>query len=172
VPALHSDKVRGSGCSANLLTISCPHCAAQMPETAAFCPGCGRPLPVATRAEGRVGAFPESIAGALAYITFIPAIAFLLIEPYKQNRFARFHSIQCLGLWVVAVVMAVVLKVLGLVLFIIPVLGHLLAVLISVVVGLACVVVWLVLVVKALQGEMFKLPVLGDFSEQRANAAG
>ena len=24
------------------MPISCPHCAAQMPDTAAFCPGCGR----------------------------------------------------------------------------------------------------------------------------------
>jgi uncharacterized membrane protein len=129
-------------------------------------------MPVETRAHGRVGAFPESIAGALAYFTFVPAVAFLLIEPYNKNRFARFHSVQCLCLWGVVVLIALLLKLLGLILFIIPVLGHLLAVLMSVVVGLACVVVWLVLVVKALQGEMFKLPVLGDFSEQHASGEG
>jgi len=56
------------------------------------------------------------------------------------------------------------------VLFFIPVLGHLLVWLLSMVVTLAFLVVWVVLVVKALQGEMFKLPVVGDFAERRASA--
>jgi hypothetical protein len=36
------------------------------------------------------------VAGMLAYFTIIPAIIFLLIEPYNRNRFVRFHSFQCL----------------------------------------------------------------------------
>jgi len=56
------------------------------------------------------------------------------------------------------------------VLFIIPVLGPLLVLLVSTVVALAVVVIWLVLVVKAFQGEMFKLPLLGDFAEQYAGS--
>ena len=35
-------------------------------------------------------------------------------------------------------------------------------------VSLAFFMVWIVLVVKALQGEMFKLPVVGEFAEQQA----
>ena len=57
----------------------------------------------------------------------------------------------------------------GLLLFVIPVVGPLFTVLVLVIVGLAAVAVWLVLVVKALRGEMFKLPVLGDYAEQQAN---
>jgi uncharacterized membrane protein len=52
----------------------------------------------------------------------------------------------------------------------IPVVGPLVLVLISVFLGLAAFVVWLVLVVKALQGERFKLPALGDFAEQNAGS--
>jgi len=63
-----------------------------------------------------------------------------------------------------------VLKLAGLVLFIIPVLGPLLVLLVSTVVGLAAVVIWLVLVVKAFQGEMFQLPFLGDFAARQAGA--
>jgi uncharacterized membrane protein len=177
---------------------SCPDCAAQMPETAAFCPGCGRPMPGAmttvapsavtatvipeaatesitaaaspTRAQGTVGFLAESIAGAIAYLTFIPAIVFLIVEPYKNNRFVRFHSIQCLLFCAAAGLTALALKVGGLLLYFIPVVGPLFVVLVSVVVGLAAVAVWLVLVVKALQGEMFKLPVLGDFAEKNAGS--
>jgi uncharacterized membrane protein len=46
----------------------------------------------------------------------------------------------------------------------IPVLGPLLMVLVSIVVALAAAVIWLVLVVKAFQGFMFRLPVLGEFA--------
>jgi uncharacterized membrane protein len=37
-------------------------------------------------------------------------------------------------------------------------------------VGLAGFVIWLVLVLKANQGQMFKLPAIGDMAEKQANA--
>jgi len=149
---------------------SCPHCAAQMPEAAAFCPSCGLSMQTEARAQGKVGILPEPIAGALAYLTFIPAIVFLLLEPYKKNCFVRFHSVQCLAVWGTMIGLAIVLKLAGLLLFIIPVLGPLLVVVVSTMVALASVVIWLVLVVKALQGHMFKLPLLGDFAARQAGA--
>ena len=141
-----------------------------MPETAAFCPGCGRPMQTGARAHGGVGVFPENIAGALAYFTFIPAIIFLFLAPYNTNRFVRFHSLQCLFLWATLVSTAIALKIISLVLLFIPVLGHLLVVLLSMFLSLGAVMVWLILIVKALQGEAFKLPVLGEFAEQMASS--
>ena len=146
-----------------------------MPDTAAFCPGCGRGMaaalqPPMARVQGNVGALPQNIAGALAYCTVIPAIVFLVLEPYRKNRFVRFHSFQCIGLWVAALVIGAALRVAGFVLFFIPVLGHLLVLLLSMVVGLGLFVIWVVLVVKALQGEMLKLPVIGEFAEQQTMA--
>jgi|SRR5579863_2150112 len=152
------------------LPLACPDCAARMPESAVFCPGCGRSMQVTTHAQGNVGPLPENIAGALAYFTFIPAAVFLLLEPYKKNRFVRFHSIQSVLLCIAGALVAIVLKLGGLLLFIIPVVGPLVLVLISVFLGLAAVVIWLILVVKALQGETFKLPALGDLAEQQAGA--
>lgn len=147
---------------------SCPHCAARMPVTAAFCPGCGLPVQAEARALGRVGPFAESVAGALAYFTFIPAIIFLLVEPFRKSRFVRFHSVQCLLLGGAAIVLAIAIKLASVVLLIIPVLGPLVVVLVSTVVALAVFVIWLVLVIKAFQGEMFKLPLLGDLAGQQA----
>jgi uncharacterized membrane protein len=141
-----------------------------MPDAAAYCPGCGRAMRPVERAQGTVGGLPETLAGAMAYCTIIPAIVFLLVEPYRKNRFVRFHSLQCLGVCLVTLVVGAMLRVAGFVLFFIPVLGHLLVWLLSMVVTLALLVVWVVLVVKALQGEMFKLPVVGDFAERRASA--
>jgi len=152
----------------NVPLTSCPDCAAQMPQTAAYCPGCGRPMQTEARAQGKVGVLSEPMAGALAYFTFIPAIIFLLLEPYKHNRFVRFHSFQCLLLWGAAILLAIALKLAALLLFIIPVLGPLLVVLVSAVVGIGALVLWLVLVVKAFLGETFQLPLLGAFAVQQA----
>ncbi|HTA48363.1 MAG TPA: hypothetical protein VK930_02830 [Verrucomicrobiae bacterium] len=151
------------------MSISCLHCAAEMPDAAAYCPGCGRAMQPVERAQGMVGILPETLAGALAYF-FLPAIAFLLIEPYKKNRFVRFHSFQCLGFFLVGVVVVATLRVLGFFLFFVPVIGHALVWLVSMVVALAFFMVWVVLIVKALQGEMFKLPLVGEFAEQQTPA--
>lgn len=138
-----------------------------MPETAAYCPGCGRSMQV-ERVQGSVGVLPINVAGGLAYCTIIPAIIFLLVEPYSRNRFVRFHSFQCLGLWVAGVIIGAVFRILSFVLGFIPILGHLLVWVLSMVIGLAFFAVWAVLVVKALQGEMYKVPVIGDFAEKQA----
>jgi len=154
---------------APVLSKSCPHCASKMPEAAAFCPGCGRPMHATVSAQGKVGGLPESIAGALAYFSFIPAIIFLLVEPYRRNQFVRFHSVQCLLVTAAAVVVAAVLRLASLVLFIIPVLGPLLVVLVDMLAILAFLLIWLVLVVKALQGRALSLPVLGEFADRYAD---
>jgi len=140
-----------------------------MPETAAFCPGCGRPMQASVTARGKVGGLPESIAGALAYFSFVPAVVFLLLEPYRRNRFVRFHSVQCLLVWAAAVVLGGLLKLAGLLLVVIPVLGHLLVFLINMVAILALLLIWLVLVVKALQGHALSLPVLGEVADRYAD---
>lgn len=122
----------------------------------------------ASTARGKVGILPESIAGALGYFTFIPATFFLAVSPYNRNRFVRFHSLQCLFFTLACLLIGIAIKLASLVLLFIPVLGPLLVSLTSIVAALAAVVLWLVLVVKALQGEMFMLPVLGDFAENQA----
>lgn len=150
-----------------------------MPETAAFCPGCGRSTAVEIasiekesiekeneKRNEKVGFLSENIAGALAYLTFIPAIVFLMRQPYRANRFVRFHSIQCILLWLAMIAIAALLKIATLILFYLPVAGPLLAVLTSVGAGLAAVLIWLVLVIKAVQGETFELPWLGSLAEQ------
>jgi uncharacterized membrane protein len=151
------------------MSIFCPECGASMPDAAAFCPGCGQGLPV-ERVQGKVGALSRTLAGALAYCTIIPAIIFLLVEPYNRDRFVRFHSFQCIGFWLAAVVIGAILRAAAFLLFFVPLLGYLAVLLLSMVTSLGLLAIWVVLVVKALQGEMFKLPLVGDFAEQHASS--
>lgn len=150
------------------LPLSCPQCNAKMPDYAAFCPGCGRPMRSPARAQAKIGLLTENVAGALAYLTFISATVFLARPPYNKNRFVRFHCLQCLFLTLTWLLIGVVLKLASPILFFIPFVGPLFVSLISIIALIAAVVLWVVLVVKAFQGEMLKLPVLGDFAEHQA----
>jgi uncharacterized membrane protein len=151
------------------MPLACPDCSAHMPDTASFCPGCGRPMQAVVRAQGKVGALPENIAAALAYLTFIPAIFFLLRPPFSQNRFVRFHSVQCLLFWLTCASTVAALRLASLILILVPVVGPLLVTLLYVIAAIASVVIWGVLFVKAFQGEMFPLPVLGLLAEHYAD---
>lgn len=120
------------------------------------------------KVQGTVGFLPRAIAGALAYFTFIPSILFLTLDPYRRDRFVRFHSIQCLLLWLAGLIVGLAIRLLALALFMVPVVGVWLISLISVLAGLAAFFIWLVVVVKALQGQAFKLSVLGELAEHYA----
>jgi uncharacterized membrane protein len=160
-----------------------------MPDNVAFCPGCGRRMWVPGQDAKRPAASPpvihtlavppltvtpvsvpsqfkDNLLAALAYITFIPATIFVLIGPFKHNRFIRFHSFQSIFLTVATIVIAFALRILYSVFTLIPVVGYLLAWLALAVAVLGWGILWLVLLVKALQGQTFRLPLIGSLAEK------
>lgn len=98
----------------------CPECSAQMPNSAGFCPGCGHSMANESGGVQKHGIGRDRLLGACAYCTFLPAIAFLLLEPYRRNSFVRFHSVQCLLFWLVSIVAAVLVRLLILFLVFVP----------------------------------------------------
>jgi len=64
----------------------------------------------------------------------------------------RFHSFQCIGLWFAALVFGAALRVAGVLLFFVPLLGHLVVLLLSMVVSLGFFVIWVVMIVKSAAG--------------------
>jgi uncharacterized membrane protein len=144
----------------------CNMCGAQVADGTTTCVACaGRApaAPAATTAPGQ--AMADNIAGMLAYVTIIPAIVFLVMEPYNKNRFIRFHSFQCLffagALFVVHVGLSIFAFVPFLALITLPL--HLL-------ISLGGLILWIVLLLKANSGLMYKLPIIGDIAEKQANA--
>jgi uncharacterized membrane protein len=145
----------------------CTVCGAQMPEGATICPACSRSgaSAPARPAQPTTGGLSDNMAGLLAYVTIIPAIIFLVMEPYNRSRFIRFHSFQSIFLHIAWIALWIGLNIVAH----IPFFGWL-TILIWPFIGLAGFVLWIVLLLKASQGQMFKLPVIGDMAEKQANA--
>jgi uncharacterized membrane protein len=107
--------------------------------------------------------FSDNGAGAIAYITFLPAIAFLALPPYNKSSFVRFHAWQSIFLTVGWVALFVILAILAR----IPVFG-LIIFPIMLLVDLGMFALWILAVIKALNGLRFKLPVIGALAESQA----
>ena len=98
----------------------------------------------------------ENIAGALSYVfTFFSGIVVLVME--KENKFVRFHALQSTIWFVFLCVLGWALRILAG----IPLLGLLIGV-VAWAVGVISFASWVLLIVMAVKGETFKLPVIGD----------
>lgn len=151
--------------SKEALVAFCATCGTQIAD-GATCPKCGAGAAHSTSTAAPVGAgLADNVAGALAYVTIIPAIVFLVMEPFNKKRFVRFHAFQCLFFAAAWTVLWIGLSFIAH----IPFLGWA-TVLLWPLFSLAGFVIWLILVLKAYQGQMFKLPVIGDMAEQQAGA--
>ena len=96
----------------------------------------------------------QNVAGLLCYVAgWITGLIFFLTE--KENKFVRFHAMQ-------SIITFGGLTVLFMVLGFIPFIGWALLP----VLGLVQLVLWILLMVKAFQGEHFKLPIIGDMAEK------
>lgn len=100
--------------------------------------------------EKKSSGLPKNTAAALCYLLgWVTGIVFLLIE--KEDKFVRFHAMQSV----------VVFGILTLASFV-PVVGLILSPFLM----LAGFILWLVLMVKAYQGEEFELPIVGKLARQ------
>lgn len=97
----------------------------------------------------------ENVAGALCYfLGFITGIVFFLLE--KDNKFVKFHAVQSTAIFLSLMVLNMILS------------SFLLGIMLLPLVSLAGLIIWIVMMVKAYQGELFKLPVIGDIAEKQA----
>lgn len=108
---------------------------------------------------------PDHAAGAIAYLTFIPAIFFLVSEPYKRNAYVRYHSWQSILLFIGAFGVCIVLAFLLVFALLFTPRLHLV---VWRAVEFFWLAVWLACVVNAAMGKRFKLPVIGRLAEQQA----
>ena len=148
----------------------CNKCGAEVQNGAAFCPKCGQAQmgeQMPTSQSTQTG-MSENVAGLLCYLLgWVTGIIFFLID---KRPFVRFHAAQSIvvfgALHVINIVVAISFGAgfmmmggwgsfgLGWVVFRL--------------IGLVAFVLWIVLMVKAYQGEKFKVPVAAGIAETLA----
>jgi uncharacterized membrane protein len=116
------------------------------------------------------GGLQDNVAGMLVYLVGILAIVFLVIEPYNKNKFVRFHCFQCLFYWGGVIVASIGLTIASFAIGMVPVVGGLIALVLWLALWGGMFVGWVMLMVKAYQGQMWKLPFIGELAAKQAGA--
>jgi len=102
----------------------------------------------------------ENIEGALCYVLgFVTGIVFLILE--KDNKFVKFHAMQ-------SIIIFLALTVLGVIISSMMFMSWGLFGMLSTLIWLLELILWLVLMLKAYQHEMFKLPIIGEIAAKQA----
>ncbi|MGA2476268.1 MAG: DUF4870 domain-containing protein [Terriglobia bacterium] len=112
----------------------------------------------------------SNVAGLLTYILgFITGIIFLVIEPYKNDKFVRFHAFQSIFFnvalivfWIAYMIVVSILSfvTLGIIAMVMGLVGFL--------IWLAILAYWIFLMYKAYNNELYKIPFIGDLAAKQA----
>jgi uncharacterized membrane protein len=104
------------------------------------------------RPSGSDTGLDSNVAGFLCYLgTWVTGIIFLILE--KKDSYVRFHALQSTIIFGTLTLISIILSK-------IPFIGGIL----GAVVGIAMFILWIVLMIKAYQGEHYKIPVAGDIA--------
>ena len=158
----------------------CSKCGSAVSEGAVFCNVCGSPVSATSGpatppvppapAAGTTGAgISSNVAATLSYLVgFITGIIFLVVEPYKNDKFVRFHAFQSIGLSVMVVILEIVWSMIVSVGFLS--FGFMFAIvgLVGFVLWLAIFVFWLFLMYKAYNNETYMIPIIGEWASKQA----
>lgn len=120
------------------------------------------------------------VAAALSYI-WIVGLIFFFIE--KENKYVRFHALQSILFGIANMIIMVLLVIVGMILSFIGIAASAASDVLGTVLGLVVGLVWLLFAlvglglflglifaaIKAYQGEMFKLPFIGNMAEKIVN---
>jgi len=159
----------------------CSGCGAEIAPGSATCSKCGKAQAAGTGggAAGAPAAAPaassglaDNIAGLLCYspVGIVADIIFLVTDPYKSNKFIRFHSFQSLFFGAACIILSIAFTIITTVVGM--VLGPLAALLglLWLVVWLGIMCLWLFMMFKAYSNTTFHLPVIGALAQKQADA--
>lgn len=160
----------------------CGNCGATISQQTGFCGSCGQPTGIGMQPRAAVAqtavvgppvaassGLTSNVAAALAYaLGFITGILFLAIEPYKHDRFVRFHAMQSViysvGCIVFSIAWSIVVAVIsefstwiGLAMF--P---------IRMVISLGFFGLWIYCMFQAYNRREFRIPFIGNLAAKQA----
>jgi len=105
----------------------------------------------------------DKAAGAISYFTFIPAVVFLLLRPYKDSPCIRYHAWQSIMLCMVAFAVQIVTGVIALLTMFLSSVAFARTVQ---VLSVFWLVLWLACVIQVMNGKRLKLPLIGGIAEK------
>ncbi|MFA5801642.1 MAG: DUF4870 domain-containing protein [Thermoleophilia bacterium] len=109
-----------------------------------------------------------NVAALLAYLFgWVGGLVFFLIE--KDNMYVRFHAMQSILLTGLLVALFIVVQIFTIILAFVSSALALIGSLLWLVIGLGGLGIWILMMVKAYQGEAYKLPFIGDIAENIVN---
>ncbi len=144
----------------------CTKCGTMVADNVAFCPSCGTPQAagVATAmapAAGTQSGLSENVAGLLCYVLgWVTGLIFYFID---KRPFVRFHAAQSIvvfgGLMIIRIVLSMLFAAGG-------VAGLSVGFGLLSLVSILGLVLWILLMIKAYQGEKFRIPLAADLADQ------
>jgi len=163
----------------------CPKCGTENPDKAKFCSKCGAELGATakpSKAEAKPESKPETesstglstnVAGLLCYVAlWVTGIVFVVWE--KKSVFVKFHAWQSIMTFGVLTVAHLILSRMLIDIawgnWLYPKLGlYRAGVAFGWIIGMVMLVLWIVLMIQAYQGKMWKVPLAGNWAEKQAN---
>ena len=151
----------------------CQSCGTALSQGGALCTTCAgnaQPASVMTVPASASSGLQANAAGALAYLGgIITGVIFIIIDPFKTDRFVRFHAFQSIffniawiGLWIAWIILGFVLGAITKgIFFVIAMPINLLLM-----VGGFCL--WAYLMYSAYQKKTIKLPIIGALAAKQA----
>jgi uncharacterized membrane protein len=144
----------------------CTKCGTLVADNVAFCPSCGGPqgagvATAMTPAAGAQSGMSENVAGLLCYLLgWVTGLIFYFID---KRPFVRFHAAQSIvvfgGLTIIRIVLAMLFVSGGLA-------GFSMGMGLLWIVSLIGLVLWILLMIKAFQGEKYRVPLAADLADQ------
>ena len=152
----------------------CTKCGAAIADNAAFCGSCGAPqstpagsptAPPPASSAAPTQQMAENVAGLLCYVLgWITGLIFYFID---KRPYVRFHAAQSIvvfgGLHIIEIILSMFF---GFGMFMSGFGGFSMAWALSGIVGLLVFVLWILLMIKAYQGERFRVPIAADIAEK------
>ena len=155
----------------------CTKCGAVVADNAAFCAGCGAPQSASGSAPSAAPGAPpsgaatasqpmaENVAGLLCYVVgWVTGLIFYFVD---KRPYVRFHAAQSIvvfgGLHIVSIVLGMFF---GVSMFTTGFAGFSVTWAIIGLINIVAIVLWILLMIKAYQGERFRVPVAADIAEK------
>lgn len=145
----------------------CAKCGTMVAEGAAFCPSCGQAQGTAPLIAGTQSGLTENVAGLLCYVLgWFTGLIFFLID---KRPYVRFHAAQSMvvfgGLHILGMVVG---GIFGVGFFFGGWTGFSIGTLLVGIINLAAFVLWILLIVKAYQGQRFEVPFAAGIAQSFA----